>query len=119
MEILKTMNTEINLVTPQECFESLTDKHDGLLIDVRERDEFFHVSSPLAKNFPISSFSPDDISLEVNGDKNAKIFVICLSGGRSYRASLILQNEGFTNIANVEGGMRAWETASFPVQRGV
>jgi hydroxyacylglutathione hydrolase len=41
--------------------------------------------------------------------------VHCQGGTRSAIAASVLQAEGFTDVANVTGGIRAWEAAGFPV----
>jgi hydroxyacylglutathione hydrolase len=43
------------------------------------------------------------------------IAVHCQGGTRSAIAASILQAEGFTNVANLTGGIRAWESAGLPV----
>jgi hydroxyacylglutathione hydrolase len=40
--------------------------------------------------------------------------VICGSGYRSSIATGILLNHGLTNVVNVNGGMIAWKTRTFP-----
>lgn len=48
-------------------------------------------------------------------DADAPYVIMCRSGGRSARAALALMNQGFTNIASLEGGMIAWNGAGLPV----
>lgn len=50
-------------------------------------------------------------------DKDAPYVIMCRSGGRSARATLALMNQGFTNVASLEGGMTAWNGAELPVAR--
>ena len=48
---------------------------------------------------------------EINRD--AELFVICHSGGRSFRVAQYLQRNGFDPV-NVDGGMAAWVRAGRP-----
>lgn len=41
-------------------------------------------------------------------DKDEGIVIICRSGGRSARAALWLQQQGFTNVVSLRGGMLEW-----------
>lgn len=47
--------------------------------------------------------------------KDKRVYVYCLTGIRSVKASNMLVAAGFTNIENVEGGIDAWKAAGFPI----
>jgi hydroxyacylglutathione hydrolase len=55
--------------------------------------------------------------LELSRDvpRDTPIAVHCQGGSRSAIAASLLQAHGFTNVSNVTGGYRAWQTAGFPV----
>ncbi|VEF48850.1 Rhodanese domain-containing protein [Bacillus freudenreichii] len=40
--------------------------------------------------------------------KDKEVIVICQSGMRSQKACRILKKKGYTNVANVRGGISAW-----------
>jgi phage shock protein E len=44
-------------------------------------------------------------------DKGAEILLYCRSGRMSEEAGVDLHEEGYTNIAHLEGGMKAWEAS--------
>lgn len=44
-------------------------------------------------------------------DMNSEILLYCRSGRMSEEAGTVLHNAGYTNIAHLEGGMKAWESA--------
>ena len=46
-----------------------------------------------------------------------KIVVVCRAGARSATGATILEQAGFPNVVNLNGGMLAWARASMPVQR--
>jgi len=48
-------------------------------------------------------------------DKSAKYLVHCQSGGRSLPALDVFKRLGFTSIAHLDGGLREWVDADFPV----
>ena len=41
-------------------------------------------------------------------DREQELIVYCRSGSRSWNAAEYLQAQGFRNIVNLDGGMRAW-----------
>jgi rhodanese-related sulfurtransferase len=53
----------------------------------------------------------DDISTHVDKlpEKDAKIGLYCRSGNMSTSVARELASPGFTNVAELDGGMRAWE----------
>jgi|SRR5687768_12921772 len=44
-------------------------------------------------------------------DKNSEILLYCRTGRMSEEAGAALHEEGYTNVAHLEGGMKAWEAA--------
>ena len=44
-------------------------------------------------------------------DKNKKVYLYCKAGGRSAKASKVLDSLGYKNIINLEGGFDAWKEA--------
>jgi rhodanese-related sulfurtransferase len=85
-----------------------------VLLDVREMNEFTEVRAPGALLIPTSAFTarvnelPDDRPL----------LVICRTGVRSAAVTGFLARAGRADVANVAGGMDAWERAGLPVRRG-
>lgn len=82
-----------------------------LLLDVRTPEEFEggHIQNAINLDYNHSNFESQISKL----DKSKKVFVYCLSGGRSSSAVSILEKKGFTNIVELEGGMMAWRNERF------
>lgn len=85
------------------------------IVDVREKDEFAEISSPLAENFPLSSF--DAAAFAKKLERRSPVYMLCRSGKRSLRAAQLLESAGFESVYNIDGGMIAWEEAGLPVVR--
>jgi hydroxyacylglutathione hydrolase len=49
--------------------------------------------------------------------RDMPIALHCQGGTRSAIAASLLQAQGFTRVANVAGGFKAWEAAGLPVER--
>lgn len=85
----------------------------ALLLDVREPAEYAAIHAPNAKLIPLG-----EVGLrlkEIEAYKDKPIAVICRSGRRSAKAVAILQEAGFTQVVNVQGGTNAWEQAGLEV----
>lgn len=88
--------------------------HQGaLLLDVREPAEYAAIHAPNAKLIPLGEVEQHLTELEAYKDR--PIAVICRSGRRSARAVAKLQEAGFTQVSNVQGGIQAWEQAGLEV----
>ncbi len=85
---------------------------DGFIIDVREPHEFAEGSVPGAINVPrgLLEFSiqnhPSLRHLEVDQLLNARLFLLCGTGGRSALAACALEALDFTNVYSIAGGLK-------------
>ncbi len=80
------------------------------LIDVRTAEEYRAGHIPGSRNIPLNRLDEIEKSYP---DRDAKLFVYCLSGGRSASASAYLSRIGYTNVYNI-GGITSWEG---PIER--
>jgi hydroxyacylglutathione hydrolase len=79
------------------------------LIDVRRGAEFETGSAPGAINVPLDTL---ETAIE-HIDPTRPITLVCGSGFRASIAGSILESSGFTDITNVDGGMRAYQERGF------
>jgi rhodanese-related sulfurtransferase len=77
---------------------------DKMIIDVREPNEVKQGFIPGAINIPLSSLQSR--AHEISKDK--PIYLYCQSGMRSKQAARILLKQGFSNMAQLRGGIMAW-----------
>jgi adenylyltransferase/sulfurtransferase len=75
-----------------------------LILDVREPFEAAICSLPGARLIPLGELPRRLGEL----DRSAEIVVHCKSGGRSARATALLQERGFTRVFNLTGGILQW-----------
>jgi len=74
------------------------------LLDVREPWEYEICQIPGSVNVPMSQI----LNRLEELDKNAVTVVICHHGARSYQVAAYLENNGFRDITNLDGGICAW-----------
>ena len=85
----------------------------GLLVDVREPDEYVAGHVPGAVLIPIGQLANRMREL----DKSSPVFVICASGNRSSAMTDLLRAAGF-DAASVAGGTGAWARSGRPLEGG-
>ncbi len=104
--MIDTMNvTELN--------KKLTANENIILIDCREQNEWDEAHIKQARFMPLSNFAAEMTAMS-EVPKDAIIVCQCRSGKRSLQAAMHLQNEGFENLFNLEGGILAWNEENFP-----
>ena len=74
------------------------------LIDVRTPEEYRAGHIPGSRNIPLDRIRDIDKAVP---DRDAKLFVYCLSGARSASACANLVRMGYTNVVNI-GGIAHW-----------
>jgi len=94
-----------------EHLKSLLDKHQAILIDVRNPAEYREEKIDCAINIPLESVNSE--VLQPFSDK--KIVFQCQAGRRSQEACARLHSIS-ANIASLEDGIEGWKKAGFPTQ---
>jgi|TARA_B100001173_G_scaffold301620_1_gene302385 rhodanese-related sulfurtransferase len=104
-------------VKPQKALE-LIQSQKYAYVDVRTKHEFetvgHHKNSTCIPYFvsmgPPPEVNPDFIKeVEMKFPrKDCPLLIGCAAGGRSAKASATLREAGYTNIADLEGGFKAW-----------
>jgi len=85
------------------------------LLDVRQPREYEEGHIPGARLIPLAKISDQIATLPVN----KPTIVYCAIGGRSEMAARFLVGQGFREVYNLRGGIKAWrgETVASPVDR--
>lgn len=85
-------------------------------IDVREDEEFAKDHAKGARHIGRGVLERDIESLIP--DKQARIVLYCGGGYRSALAAESLGQMGYTNVSSMDGGIRAWREAGYPIEPG-
>jgi SulP family sulfate permease len=103
---------ERQLTVPE--FEDAMRVHrkDGLLIDVRERQEYLGGHIAHAELMPLRHVIEDAEKLP----RDRPIMLVCRSGRRSTRAMHWLIGLGFEDVVNLKGGILSWKAMGRPVE---
>ena len=92
---------------------ALQERDDVLLIDVREQWEYDEGHIPGITHIPMNEI-PNRLS-EIPTDKT--VVLTCRSGNRSGQVTDFLQQQGFENVHNMNGGIVAWQGAGLSVEK--
>jgi rhodanese-related sulfurtransferase len=84
-------------------------------IDVREDEEFAKDRAQGARHIGRGVIERDIENLVP--DKQAEIVLYCGGGYRSALAAESLGQMGYTNVWSMDGGIRAWREAGYPLEQ--
>lgn len=88
---------------------------DVEILDVRTPEEYAGGHLPNAVNADVYG---DDFANYLNSlDKSKTYYVYCHAGGRSMQACEQMIAMGFTNVHNMEGGIRDWNKANYELEK--
>ena len=113
-QLIKEANEEINTVSVEEL-QSFINDPNLIIIDVQSKDAV--EKSGMIKNaahcnrgFLEFYFDqrPDNPFKKLDVKPENKIVVYCGAGGQGALATKTLQDMGFKNVSNLEGGSNAW-----------
>jgi len=110
----KTANPNIPGVSDIDPQELWAQKDNVVLVDVRRPDEF---TGELG-HVPGARLIVLDTLPQMIGDlpKDKTVVFICRSGGRSGNATAFAQDNGFTDVYNMKGGMLLWNQLGLQVE---
>ncbi len=108
MKSIKKLNPNPVLLAPAQLKSR---ENQLLLIDIRGWLEYWMGHIPGAKRL-----SRHRILKDISKDQ--AIAITCLSGHRSAIAAQWLVSQGYSQVYNLRGGLLAWQSAGYQIQRG-
>ncbi len=94
----------ISQISALQLQQRLQNQQQQLLLDVREDNEFAYARIPGSLHIPLGQL-PEQLE---RLDAELDIVVICHHGVRSQQACLFLEQYGYQQLFNLQGGNDAW-----------
>jgi rhodanese-related sulfurtransferase len=112
----------IENLSPQDVAAEM-ETGDAVLIDLRELEERRQngvIAGAIHAPRGMLEFYADPTSAYHRPEFNParRTILHCASGGRSALAADVLQGLGYTRVAHLDGGLKAWQAADLPVESG-
>ena len=121
IDLLSEANSEIKTISVDEL-KLISDDPQTQIIDVQSKDVIDNsgmIPNAVHANRGFLEFYADQREdnpfrkREINNEK--KIIVYCGAGGQGALATKTLQDMGFKDVSNLEGGSEAWVKAGYPL----
>ncbi|MEY4929610.1 MAG: hypothetical protein RI909_334 [Bacteroidota bacterium] len=100
------------VLAPQDFDAKYKATENAILLDVRTEEEVASGKIANAENIVWDDSFADKLSTL----EHKPIFIYCGSGIRSAKAAAVLKEKGYTDIYELDGGMKAWKAAGLPVE---
>jgi rhodanese-related sulfurtransferase len=129
----------VQQLDPQAAKDAMDATDNAIYVDVRTESEFAQGHAEGAINIPVAQprpagMTPNPDFLKVVGavltDKDQPVFCGCQMGGRSQMAANLMEQSGYTNLTNIQGGfggkvengvvvVPGWRDSGLPVEMTV
>lgn len=113
ISLVDKIKPQVKELTVNDLNKKINSQHRFYLIDVRERDEF--QQGAIAHAIPLSKGVIERDIEKYIPDLDADIVVYCSGGFRSCLVADNLQKKGYCQVASLQGGLRAWLEAGYPL----
>jgi len=118
MDFVKDAKSKITEVEVTDVVALLDEGYQ--VLDVREPAEYASGTIDGAMNLPrgVLEAASDHQYPGKNAimqDRNKKWLLLCATSGRSAMAASVMQQMGFKNVKNINGGIAAWKSAEMQV----
>ncbi|MEN9450386.1 MAG: rhodanese domain protein [Pseudomonadota bacterium] len=113
IKLVDKIKPQIKELAVADLNKKINDRHSFYLIDVRERDEFQQGS--IVHAIPLSKGIIERDIEKYIPDYEVEIVVYCSGGFRSCLVADNLQKIGYCQVASLQGGLRAWLEAGYPL----
>ncbi|MFO7256770.1 MAG: rhodanese-like domain-containing protein [Bacteroidota bacterium] len=119
LSLLLLLPSAFAMAQPEISVDELKKKTENntsaILIDVRTPKEVEEGHIEGARNINVDS---RNFKKQVKDlDRSRSYYLYCGSGVRSSRAARIMIDMGFDSVYSVQGGIKAWKAAGYPVEK--
>lgn len=120
-DFLNQVKAQVTEVQPWDAEQIFDEGYQGLILDVREADEFAaaHLKNSILVPRGVLEAAADE-GFEESEPKliearEKEVIVLCRSGRRSLLAAHVLQLMGFQNVKSLQQGARGLFDAGYPM----
>ena len=99
-----------NLITPQDLYARMQSGSAPVVVDVRLPSEWMGLRIGTVLNLPLNKLAQESSKLI----PDQEVVAVCNSAYRSSMAVGVLERQGFTKAASLDGGSQAWIDAGLP-----
>ena len=112
--MIENVRANSDLTIDVDSAHELWEKHEPLVIDVRNRDDYDETHVRGAVNIPLHELSEHVSNLPQ--DRDTPVLTVCQVGNISLTGVLFLNSLGYRNARSITGGTNAWRESGFATE---
>ena len=116
LKVVDEARPRVKEITIDEARARLKQNPQAILLDVREDKEWQNGHTVSARHLGKGILERDIETLIP--DPNSEVIMYCGGGYRSALAAESLGQMGYANVRSMDGGIRAWREAGYPLEQG-
>jgi len=105
------------IITREELKQKIDAMEDFVLVDVLSRESYQREHLPGAISIPFADIAEDALA-GIPSDKEIVVYCGSFQCTASPAAAKRLEEMGFANVTDYEGGIADWKEAGYPVEAG-
>jgi rhodanese-related sulfurtransferase len=110
---------EAGEISPKQLKAMLDAEKKVIVMDVREENQRAEGEIYTFDSLAITRGNLEFEVLNKIKDKNAVIVTYCRGGSRGALAAQTLKKLGYANATNLQGGLKGWAKAGYPIETGL
>jgi rhodanese-related sulfurtransferase len=117
--LINLAKQEAGEISPKQLKAMLDAEKKVIVLDVREENQR---AEGEIYTFDALAITRGNLEFEVLNkikDKNAMIVTYCRGGSRGALAAQTLKKLGYANATNLQGGLKGWAEAAYPIETGL
>lgn len=118
-KLLTEAKKEAGEITPKQLKEKIDKDEAVTILDVREREQRAEGQIYYYDSYAITRGNLEFEVLNKIKNKDALIVTYCRGGSRGALAAQTLRRLGYKNATNLQGGLKGWAQAGYPVETGL
>ena len=103
-------------IAPKDLKKLIDDEADVIMLDIREILERSEGQIYAEYNYEMTRGDLEFHIMTKIKDTNALVITYCRGGVKAILAAQTLQHLGYKNVKYLEGGLRAWANAGYPIE---
>ncbi|MDQ0253633.1 rhodanese-related sulfurtransferase [Evansella vedderi] len=123
-QMLAEAREHVSGVTTAEAREKINNNPETLVIDVQDAADAGACGLiPSSLNISLGMLPiradlelPEQLREPQLADRNRPVLVTCGAGGQATLGAYLLKQMGFTDVAYIEGGTKAWKAEGYEVE---
>ncbi len=118
-KLLAEAKIEAGEIKPSALKKMLDKEEEVVVLDIRESEQRAEGEIYADESYAITRGNLEFVIGNKVKDKNMIIVTYCRGGSRGALAAQTLRHLGYKNATNLQGGLKGWAKAGYPIETGL